>query len=188
MNQQQGSQESSDQSTDDGEQYSSPSPWQIQGRGRTDEGPKSEHPSTYDESIPPLSYHAQDHGQAFSSSSSPKVGANPKESPRVGASPSPTEADGLKMKYSPYSQYTGGWQVPSWARPQRNNFGIGWPFVWLSIAIIMLLVLCSIVKFLIVLLLVILPVVLGVLLLAFILSAIVWVIGKIDRIKPPFRW
>ncbi len=186
MNQQQDSQGSSSQFEDDEEQYPLASPWLVQGKGRTHEGPKSEHPSTYDESIPPLSYHAQDYGRV-SSPSSPKVGT----SSRVGASPPPTYktssgSDALKTAHRPYSQYTGGWQVPPWARPQQSNSRSVWPYVLLAIGIFASPALCF------VLINVIIPliamIVLGALLLACIVIVVLWVIGKIDSTLPPFWW
>ena len=125
MNQQQDSQESSSQFENDKEQSSLASPWVIQGKGSTYKGLKSEHPSTYDESIPPLSYGAQDHPQP--SYSSPKVEASPTATHKT-----TPETNTPKMAQRPYNQYTGGWQVPPWARPQQNNSRTISPLVWSS--------------------------------------------------------
>jgi hypothetical protein len=183
MSQQQDSQGSSSQFEDYEEQYPLSSPWLVQGKGRTHEGPKSEHPSTYDESIPPLSYHAQDYGQASSLPSSSQIGA----SPRVEASPTPTSKTGtLKMAYHPYRQYTGGRQVPPWARPQQNTFGSAWPYVWLIIGILAFPMLCFILINVVIPLIVI--TVLGALLFACLVIVILWIVGKIDHILPPSRW
>lgn len=208
MSQQQDFQESSDQSTNEGEQWQgqvpplqSPLPWLVQGKGQTSEGPKSEHPSTYDQSIPPLSYGAQDYRRASSSSpnvrESVKGGAGTKgrtserggassrvgdstgvgTSPRVGTSPTPTGEAG-------YRQYSGGWQVPPWARPQQNNFGAVWLYVLVIMAILVFPMLCVLVQLVALTVLFIL----GILLLAFTAIAILWAIRKIDRIKPPSWW
>lgn len=198
MNQQQGSQESFNQSTNDGEQgweqisgrdqpvlpLQPPSPWQIQGKGGTYEGPKSEHPSTYDESVPPLSYRAQDYRQA-SSSSSPnnEASAGVGGSPRVGA--------GAKVGGGPRVRFSSTSTVPPWARPQQNNVGNLWIFGALIAAIMLFPVSCFIIKLLIsfipliVFIALVVPIMLGVLLLAFVIIAIFWIIAKIHSI---FWW
>jgi hypothetical protein len=189
MNQQQYSQGSSSQFEDDKGQSTLASPWLIQKKGRRHGGPKSEHPSTYDESIPPLSYHAQDQRQT-SSSSPPQARVSLEATHK-------TSPDGTtpQTAYRPYSQYTGSWQVPPWARPQQNNFEALQFFVWFIIAIALMPVLIFfIVNVLIPLLIVIFQIflivlfILGILLLAFAFIAILWIIGKINSIKPPFWW
>ena len=183
MNQQQDSQESSGQFEDDREQSTLASPWLIQGKGRTHEGPKSEHPSTYDESIPPLSYHAQDQVQT-SSSSSPQAGASPGATHKT----SP-QANAPKMAHRPYSQYTGSWQVPSWARPQQNNAGTIWFYVLAAIlALPVLWFIITVILPLVALVILIILIVLGVLLLAVVVIAVLWFISRLDSMKPPFWW
>jgi hypothetical protein len=186
MNQQQDSQGSSSQFEDDKAQSGLVSPWPIQSKRRKHEGPKSEHPSTYDESIPPLSYHAQDHRQA-ASSSSPKAEASPEATQK-------TSSDGAipKMAHRPYSQYTGGWQVPSWARQQQNNSKTIPPLVWFIIGIILfpplLYIIINIIFPLLLLFILFVLIVMGILLLAFVIIATLWFIGRVDSIKPPFWW
>ena len=140
MSQQQDSQGSSRQFEGDEERSHFSSLWLAQGKGKTYEGPKSEHPSTYDESIPPLSYRAQNSGQT-SSTSFPRVGASPAPMDQ-GGGVSPSHAD--QRVGGPYSQYNGGWQVPSWARPQQNNDVGAWLFILLVIGIVVFLMLCVI--------------------------------------------
>jgi len=190
MNQQQDSQESSSQLEDDKEASTLSSPRLIHGKGRTHEGPKSEHPSTYDESIPPLTYRAQDYGQASSSPSQ-----NVEASLRTGDSPVPTdrtspEVNAPKMAQRPYSQYAGSWQVPSWARPQQNNSKTLRFLVWLIIILMLSPLLYALIQFLLITLLAALVflVILGILLVAFVIVAALWFIGRIDGMKPPFRW
>lgn len=184
MNQQQDSQGSSSQFEDDKEQSTLSSPWLIHGKGGTHEGPKSEHPSTYEESIPPLSYHAQDYKQA-SSSPSRKAEASPGSAHK--ASP---EAGTPKMAQRPYRHpYTGSWQVPSWARPQQNNFGNIWLYVLMAIlALPVLWFVITVILPIVFFVLLVLLAVLGSLLLACVVIAVLWFIGRFDSIKPPFWW
>ena len=193
MNQQQDSQGSSSQFEDDEEHSTFTSPWQIQGKGRTHEGPKSEHPSTYDESIPPLSYRAQDREQAPSS---------PKAEGSIGVRGSTGGGTGARVRTSIRSEgsarsgasatrtdkYAGGRQVPSWARPQQNNSGTVWFYVLLAIIGILLLpVLYFILQLLFVVFIIVITVLIA-LLLAFVIIATLWFIGKLEDIKPPFWW
>jgi hypothetical protein len=206
MSQQQGSQESSDQSTDDGEHVEavqplqSPSSWSMHGKGRTDAGPKSEHPSTYDESIPPGSCHAQDYGQGASSPSSRTTNSTsqkPKNSRRTPNAGNTSDADAFETRYRPYNHYTRGWLVPPWARPQQNNSGVLQTLVLLIIGIMLILAFCVIITVLISLQIGILNfrlipftflIVLITLLVAFTTIAMLWVTGKMERIKPPSWW
>jgi len=183
MNQQQDSQGSSSQFEDNEEQSTFASPWLIQDKGRTHEGPKSEHPSTYDESTPPLSYRAQDQRQA---SPSPKIGARP-----ASAQKNFPEVDDLKMAHRPYNQYKGGWQVPYWARTQQNNSGAAWLFVLVALCVLgfpVLYVIITVLIPLIALFFLIVLVILGAFLLAVVIIATLWIIGKLDDMRPPSWW
>ena len=183
MNQQQDSQGSSGQFEDNEEQSTFTSPWLIQDKGRAHEGPKSEHPSTYDEFIPPLSYRAQDQRQA---SSSPKAETRP-----AATHSTSSRADDLKMAHRSYNQYTRDWQVPSWAKPQQNNSGAAWFFVLVVLGVLAFPVLYFVITVilpLIALFFLIVLVVLGALLLAFVIIAALWIIGKLDNIEPPSWW
>src|SRR5579859_6252950 len=172
MSQQQDSQGSSSQFQDEQEQSTLASPWLVQGKRRGHEGPKSEHPSTFDESIPPLSYRAQDQRQV--SSSSPKTGESPEAVYKTSS-----EAATPKMARRPYSQYTGGWQVHAWARPQENNFGTIWLYVLIAIlALPVLWFIITVVLPLVALVVLVFLVVLGILLLAFVIITALWFIGK----------
>jgi hypothetical protein len=184
MNQQQDSQGSSGRFQDDQEQSTLASPWLIQHKGRKHEGPKSEHPSTFDESIPPLSYRAQDQRQTSTSSSPAKAGASPGATYKT----SP-EADASKRAQRPYSQYTGTWQVPSWAKPQENHFGNIWFYVLIAIlALPVLWFIITVILPLVALVVLVVLVVVGILLLAFVIIAALWFIGRVDSMKPPFWW
>lgn len=224
MSQQQGSQESPDQSTNEGEQWQgqapplqSPLPWLIQGKRRIPDGPKSDHPSTYDESIPPLSYRAQDDRQA-SISSSPKAreslksgtsarvgeGARVEGRARVGGSQRVGGRAGVegsqRVGASPTPTGDTGdmgdmgdmgyrqWRVPPWARPQRNNFGAMWLYVLVTMAILAFPMLCFLISVVVQFLALMILIVVGILLLTFTVFAIFWAMRKIDRMKPPFWW
>jgi hypothetical protein len=84
--------------------------------------------------------------------------------------------------------------VPSWARPQQNHFGVAWLFIFVALAILFFPVLGFIIYALIhliaviAIILLIVVVVVGVILLAFAIIVILWVVRKIDRIKPPSWW
>jgi hypothetical protein len=108
------------------------------------EAPKSEHPSTYDESIPPLSYHAQDAVQASSSSPGTQRSAakKPQKSRQSLNAGNSSDADAFETTYRPYSQYTGRWQVPPWARPQQNNAGALRNLILLIMGILLIPMLC----------------------------------------------
>jgi hypothetical protein len=99
------------------------------------------------------------------------------------------------MAYRPYSQYTGGRQVPSWARPQQSNsealqFFVGFIIVIALMPVLIFFIVNVLVPLLIVIvqIFLIVLVVLGILLLAFAFIAILWIIGKINSVKPPFWW
>ena len=189
MGQQQDSQASSSQSEDAEEQQASSSHWLSQDRNRSREAPKSEHPSTYDESVPSLGYHAQDAAQT--SSSSPRTQRsstqNSQKNRRASNADLASDADAFETTYRPYSQYTGRWQVPPWAQPQQNNAGTLQLLVLLMIDIIVFPALCVILRGVAVVnmgawgFLVVPFIILGALLLGFTILAFL----SIRRAKPP---
>jgi membrane glycosyltransferase len=98
-------------------------------RTRSSDMPKEEHPSTFEETIPPYSYHAQDrvtqnltdpaHSAHFH-----ETNARERQSRRRRFSP---DGDALENGYRPYQQQQYH-QVPPWARPQpqRNSHILRW--------------------------------------------------------------
>jgi hypothetical protein len=198
MSQQQDSQGSLGQSEDDEEQHVLSSLRLMYEKDRRHQVPKSEHPSTYDTSIPPLSYHAQDAVQASSShlGTEKSTAQNNRQSANAGNT---SDIDAFETTYCPYSQYTGRWQVPPWAKPQQNNAGTLQILLLLLIAIIVFPGICIVTLFIM-----LLPVdgtryilslfmmlgsfVLCAMLLVFALIAIVSLMRKIRRIKPPSWW
>lgn len=68
--------------------------------------PKEEHPSTFEGSIPPYSYQAQEHESAQQSERVVDAESSAREQPQHQRS---------------QRQYQAYWQVPSWARPQQHQ-------------------------------------------------------------------
>jgi hypothetical protein len=89
--------------------------WSTRPKARTGDAPKNEHPSTYEESIPPYSYRAQ---ESVSDPLDQEASVN-RANARVHRAESARDAFG--QSYRPYTAYTMQWQVPPWARPQYNN-------------------------------------------------------------------
>ncbi len=91
---------------------------------RSSNMPKDEHPSTFEETIPPYSYRAQD--RVTRNTPDPGSGAHLREtnaqerqSRRRRFSP---DGDALENGYQPYRQQQRMYgQVPSWARPQQHK-------------------------------------------------------------------
>ncbi len=103
-------QDASGQILDKNERYI-PRPYSRSGAS---DAPKDEHPSTFEDSIPPYSYQAQ--SSAFNDQQASVEGVG-REGPR------PQDGGGSEQRYRPssYNQYNPQWQVPSWARPQRHK-------------------------------------------------------------------
>ena len=88
---------------------------------RSSDKPKDEHPSTFEETIPPYSYHAQDRvaqnpADPAHSAHFHETNARERQARRRRFSP---DGDALENGYRPYQQQYS--QVPSWARPQRQR-------------------------------------------------------------------
>ena len=88
--------------------------------------PKNEHPSTFEKSIPPYSYQAQDtqaqqreQEPGTRSTRSDKLGQGPQR--KQGLSP---DGDAFEQGYRPFPTGQKWQQVPWWARPQQNNRGV----------------------------------------------------------------
>ena len=91
----------------------------LEHRSHLSATPKSDHPATYDESLPLLSYPAQDAG--WSSPATDAFDASQQ-----------TTSEGQHYSYNHYTQTT---QVPWWARPQENNQGTLRAFILLILGI-----------------------------------------------------
>jgi hypothetical protein len=91
---------------------------------RSSNMPKDEHPSTFEETIPPYSYRAQDRvtsntPDAGSGAHLHETNAQQRQSRRRRFSP---DGDALENGYQPYRQQQRMYgQVPSWARPQQHK-------------------------------------------------------------------
>ncbi len=85
-------------------------------KSKTSDMPKSEHPSTYEDSVPPYSYRAQD---SVADTQSPIQRERPASRQRQQQQFSP-DGDAFESSYQPYRSQQQQ-QVPPWARPQRNN-------------------------------------------------------------------
>ena len=104
--------------------------------------PKEEHPSTFEETIPPFSYRAQD--RVTQNTPDPARGAHfhetnarERQSRRRRFSP---DGDALENGYRPYQQQQRmSYQVPPWARPQqqRHSHFLRW-FVLVVVAIVLI--------------------------------------------------
>lgn len=87
--------------------------------------PKNEHPSTYEESIPPYSYAAQN---SKSSTEQARVEHNKTYTSNTTQAPNTTQrqqfspdGDAFEYGYRPNTAYATPQQAPHWARPQRNR-------------------------------------------------------------------
>jgi hypothetical protein len=115
MNQQEMFSEEQDQQPLESEIQAQPYYWSTRPKARTGDAPKNEHPSTYEESIPPYSYRAQESGSYPLDQEDAAYRAN------VRQHRSDSARDVFGQSYRPYTAYTMQWQVPPWARPQHNN-------------------------------------------------------------------
>src|ERR1700737_3472937 len=86
--------------------------------------PKNEHPSTFEDSIPPYSYAAQDalpppqEQQQEQEKATYYSSGQGKQSQQQQAGP---QRSTFQYGYRPYTNYNTQSQVPPWARPQRHN-------------------------------------------------------------------
>lgn len=99
---------------------------------KTGDMPKNEHPSTFEETIPPYSYPAQGMAippsQTYTASGKQTGQAQQRHAKRQQFSP---DGDAFEYGYRPYqnraSYNYAAQQVPPWARPQRHNgSGLRW--------------------------------------------------------------
>ena len=109
---------------------------------RSSNMPKDEHPSTFEETIPPFSYRAQDRvtqntPDLRSGAHFHETNVHERQSRRRRFSP---DGDALENGYQPYRQQQRVYnQVPPWARPQqhKNRHVLRW-IVMLILAIILI--------------------------------------------------
>lgn len=99
------SQGASKQAQDNEEIYTQ-QPYYWSTKPRTGDGPKDEHPATFEDSLPPYSYQAQEYGSAQQSEQANRTSSTERERPQPNRS---------------NTQYSAYWQVPSWARPQQQK-------------------------------------------------------------------
>jgi hypothetical protein len=144
--------------------------------------PKEEHPSTFEETIPPYSYHAQDRvtqnpADPAHSAHFHETNARERQSRRRRFSP---DGDALENGYRPHQQQQQYSQVPPWARPQpqRNSHVLRW-LVLIVLAIILIKPLLALIAglFLVFGLIILIPlIVLGVLIIAGVVLAILGIV------------
>jgi hypothetical protein len=88
--------------------------------------PKEEPPSTFEESLPPYAYQAQDNEPSFRQSQDTAAQANRDQRRQQGRQRFSPDGDALEHGYRPYTQYNNrgeasrSYQRPPWLRPQRN--------------------------------------------------------------------
>ncbi|GAC1363584.1 MAG: hypothetical protein NVS2B12_33010 [Ktedonobacteraceae bacterium] len=129
----QSQQEHSKQSQAEEDMYAQPRP--LSNKKRAGAMPKYEHPSTYEDEIPPYSYRAQDAArpdveqkqQESSQQSQQEAGARGR-----GFSP---DGDAFENGYRPYRNMA---QAPFWARRQPNTRGSGRTIAIIIVALFLL--------------------------------------------------
>ena len=90
----------------DNEEIYAQQPYYWSTKSTRGDEPKDEHPSTFEDSIPPYSYQAQEHDSA-------------RQSERVVDADAPVREQPQQQRSQ--RQYQAYWQVPSWARPQQHQ-------------------------------------------------------------------
>ena len=113
-------------------------PYSKRQRSRTSDLPKTDHPSTFEDSLPPYSYPAQDQ-TIFMQQPSPEQNAQRQQQEQNRecdpAREIPTNA------YQSYSQYNGQQQTPSWAQSQEHTINSS---KWIGTLLLVLVLLVSI--------------------------------------------
>ena len=107
----------SEQSSEHEEIYTQPYYWST--KPKSGGILKDEHPSTFEESIPPYSYPAQD-STRYRQQRDNVVDSEPAQKQRQRQQFSP-DGDAFEQGYRPYTQYNRWQQVPPWAQPQRHQ-------------------------------------------------------------------
>ncbi len=103
-------------------------------RSKTTDLPKSDHPATFEDSLPQYSYPAQDRPTLMQQSSS-------EHSTQWQQQAQSQDAGIGTSAYQPYSQYKAPQQVSWWTQPQENSMDIS---KWLGVALLVLVMLMSI--------------------------------------------
>ncbi len=103
-------------------------------RAKTTNLPKSDHPATFESSLPPYSYPAQDWTMSKQQSNSERATQYQQQ-----AQPQDTRA-GTSTDH-PYSQYNAPQQVPWQSQPQENSVDIS---KWIGFVLLVLILLMSI--------------------------------------------
>jgi len=99
-------------------------------RSKTTDLPKSDHPATFEDSLPPYSYPAQDQAMLTQQPKAEQSGQWRQQAQ--------TNARGT---YQPYSQYNAQHQAPWWTQPQDNAMDTS---KWIGLVLLALVVLVSI--------------------------------------------
>ena len=129
----------------DGEIQAQPYYWSTTSKtNKTGNMPKNEHPSTFEQSIPPYSYRAQDAQPVEQepmtySARADQTGAMAQRrqeelrQQQAGQRQFSPDGDAFESGYRPFASGRQWQQVPWWARPQHNNHGV---FRWLVFIIL----------------------------------------------------
>src|SRR6266849_6024015 len=93
-------------------------PYNWSRRSKNSELPKSDHPSTFEDSLPPYSYPAQDQAM-LTRESNPEPNTQRQQQARTHDA---STGRGISTgAYQPYSQYNAQQQIPWWTQPQENT-------------------------------------------------------------------
>ena len=95
--------------------------------------PKEDHPATFEETVPPYSYPAQDRVTYRRENGRQESRTYQRQRQRLRTD---EDGDAFEMGYRPYQQYRYR-QVPPWARPQRHQRVHIWR--WLIVIVLILL-------------------------------------------------
>jgi hypothetical protein len=118
------------------ETYAQPHSWSR--RSRNSDLPKSDHPSTFEDSLPPYSYPAQDRTmfrQQVSSEQNTQQQYQERNRAAGTTRETPTSA------YQSYSQYNPSQQIPWWTQPQEHTVDSS---RWIGTLLLVLVLLVSI--------------------------------------------
>jgi hypothetical protein len=107
-------------------------------RSRTSDLPKTDHPSTFEDSLPPYTYPAQDQTM-FMQQPSPEQNTQWQQQERT-REYGPTREIPTNA-YQSYSQYNGQQQTPSWAQSQEHTINSS---KWIGTLLLILVLLTSI--------------------------------------------
>jgi hypothetical protein len=103
-------------------------------RSKTSDQPKSDHPATFEDSLPPYSYPAQDRPTVTQQSSF-------EQSRQWQQQARPQDTRTARGNYQPYNQYNASQQIPWWAQSQGHTMDTS---KWIGLVLLTLVVLVSI--------------------------------------------